>query len=257
MIYAMSDIHGYAGILQSNVERLDLSGENRLVLLGDYIDYGCESGQALRFIYELQQKYGSDKIIVLRGNHEDMFLEWLDTYNCANNDNTDENSIIAWNEWLKGDANFNTVGTLITKEQLKTLKELAQTATEDILNIEAVKAILLTSGDLIEWLRSLPYYYETENQIFVHAGIDEEAGEWWSLVTTNNVFTGKFPETKGSFYKDIIAGHIGTYRIANDPDFHGVYFDGASHYYIDGTVNISGKIPVLVYDEEIGKYSEL
>lgn len=250
--YAMSDIHGYVKILQLNIEKLDLLGENRLVLLGDYIDEGPDSGQTLRYIYELQRKYGADKIIVLRGNHEDMFLEWIDAYS-----NTDGNdNISSWNEWLRGDVNFNTVATFITKEQLETLKQLKRTDTEEKLNIEAVRAILLNSGDLIEWLRSLPYYYETEKQIFVHAGVDEEAGEWWPFVTPTNVFTGKFPETKGSFYKDIIAGHIGTSGIAKDPDFHGAYYDGASHYYIDGTVEKSGKIPILVYDEESGKYSQ-
>lgn len=257
MIYAMSDIHGFAGILRSNVEKLDLSGENRLVLLGDYIDYGSESGQTVRYIYELQQKYGADKIIVLRGNHEDMFLEWIDAYADKNIDNTDENDIALWNEWLRGDELFHTVRTFITLGQLVTLKHILYTATEHTLNIEAVKEVLSNSGELIEWMRSLPYYYETEKQIFVHAGVDEEAGEWWSLVTPNNTFTGKFPETKGSFYKDIIAGHIGTFGIAKDPDFHGVYYDGASHYYIDGTVKISGQIPILVYDEENGKYSQI
>ena len=53
---------------------------------------------------------------------------------------------------------------------------------------------------------------------------------------------------------DIIAGHIATSKISGDEDFHGVYYDGASHYYIDGTVVESGKIPVLAYDEKSGKY---
>ena len=56
------------------------------------------------------------------------------------------------------------------------------------------------------------------------------------------------------FYKDIIAGHIGTYSLKADKNFHGVYWDGMSHYFIDGSVNISGVIPLLMYDLESNKY---
>lgn len=80
MIYAMSDIHGFAVIFQENLKRIDLSGENRLVLLGDYIDYGPESGRTLHLVFEMQKRYGAEKVTVLRGNHKKVFLEWIDAY---------------------------------------------------------------------------------------------------------------------------------------------------------------------------------
>lgn len=56
MIYAISDIHGY---YRGNYRRLDQmgnlvpfeKGENKIVLLGDYIDYGSDSFKVLRMIY--------------------------------------------------------------------------------------------------------------------------------------------------------------------------------------------------------------
>lgn len=63
----------------------------------------------------------------------------------------------------------------------------------------------------------------------------------------------KNPAVTGKFYKDIIAGHVGTAAVSGGKDFHDVYYDGASHYYIDGTVHVSGHIPVLAFDEERGK----
>ena len=60
---------------------------------------------------------------------------------------------------------------------------------------------------------------------------------------------------EGHFYKDIIAGHISTAMLAESKDYHEVYWDGESHYYIDGDVNKTNTIPVLKYDEETGKYS--
>ena len=51
-----------------------------------------------------------------------------------------------------------------------------------------------------------------------------------------------------------VAGHVGTAEISGDPRFHDIYYDGESHYYIDGTVLDSGIIPVLLVDTDEDKY---
>lgn len=106
-----------------------------------------------------------------------------------------------------------------------------------------------------QWMKKLPYYYETEDQIFVHAGVDEEAWDLWKVGTTNEYLCNKIPWTEGEFLKDVIAGHIGTWNMAHDESFHDVYWDGASHYYLDGTVHVSGQIPVLKYDTRHKRYT--
>ena len=58
MIYAMSDIHGCIEELQKQMEQVDLSGKNRIIFLGDYIDYGDSSCQVLEYIRDLQKDYG-------------------------------------------------------------------------------------------------------------------------------------------------------------------------------------------------------
>ncbi len=50
MIYAMSDIHGCINELKKNMQFVDLSGDNKLIFLGDYIDYGRESYKVLEYI---------------------------------------------------------------------------------------------------------------------------------------------------------------------------------------------------------------
>lgn len=52
----------------------------------------------------------------------------------------------------------------------------------------------------------------------------------------------------------VVAGHVGTAEIAGDSYFHDIYYDGESHYYIDGTVLDSGVIPVLMVDTNEDKY---
>ena len=105
----------------------------------------------------------------------------------------------------------------------------------------------------------MPTYFDSDNQIFVHAGVDEEAGEYWMWGTSDDLLLGKFPASKGKFYKTIVAGHVGTGTrdLANDRSYHDVYYDGESHYYIDGSVYKGGKLLLLGYDENDGKYYQI
>ena len=106
----------------------------------------------------------------------------------------------------------------------------------------------------LKWMKKLRLYYRTEKQIFVHAGIDETAGEDWEYGTPDHFFTGKYPPTTGKFYMDIISGHTGTAAITGDEDYYDIYYDGKSHYFIDGSVLKGGRIPVLMVDTDAQKY---
>ena len=84
--------------------------------------------------------------------------------------------------------------------------------------------------------------------------IPEEEMDYCTLGTADYIFTGKYPPTKGKFFKDVIAGHVAASHVAKDPYFKGVYFDGYSHFYIDGTVNKNKRLLCLAYDEKDGQY---
>jgi serine/threonine protein phosphatase 1 len=83
-------------------------------------------------------------------------------------------------------------------------------------------------------------------QIFVHAGVDENAGDLWSVATPDHVFTEKYPPTCDQFVKTVVAGHVATSKLHDDGS-HGVYYDGESHYYIDGSVEAGGQVNILRY----------
>lgn len=213
-IYAMSDVHGCLQAFEEALLLVDLAGDNQLVLLGDYIHGGSESYGVLDKIMKLEQKYGTDKIIVLAGNHEDMAMD---------------------GRWPISENRF--AGTGVDSDEDRYLL----------------------------WMQNLRRYYATEHQVFCHAGVDEEAEDMWEWGTDDYTFTEKYPAETGKFCMDIIAGHIGTAVISGDSNFHDIYYDGKSHYYIDGTVLDSGKIPVLKVDtkkksiielqsQEIGSY---
>ncbi len=204
-IYAMSDIHGCLDAFEYALSLIDLSHDNKLILLGDYV-HGPDSYGVLKRIIQLQNQYGPDRVIALCGNHEDMVCD---------------------GRWPIGRDDDQY--------------PLSQEEQED---------------RYFAWMGRLPRYYVEGNTIFVHAGIDEEAEELWEWSTDDFTFTEKYPAQTGKFYGGIkiIAGHIGTAEISGDPGFHDIYFDGESHYYIDGTVLKSGAIPVIKVDTKRDKY---
>lgn len=249
LIYAMSDIHGFYDVFKKNLELINLSqNDAKLILCGDYIDYGPKSYETLELVKSLTEKY-PDRVVALMGNHETMFLDFLKNFD-------DYESV----EWLTTDKDFLTVKGFISFDIEKTLREIKADSKADLFTKLADlvrKDITENHSGLIEWLRALPYFYETDKQIFVHAGIDEEAGEFWKYGTPDEYFVGKYPAKLGGFIKDIVAGHIATSTIAHDQSFHDVFYDKKSHYYIDGSVNVSGKIPILMFDTENGSYKSL
>lgn len=108
----------------------------------------------------------------------------------------------------------------------------------------------------LRWMETLPLYFAEGNTIFVHAGIDETLGALWEW-SDETEFTSKYPAEQGEIpglAQKVVAGHVGTAELAGDRRFHDIYFDGASHYYIDGTVLDSGVIPVLMVDTVQDRY---
>ena len=200
-IYAMSDIHGCLQEFEEALKVVDLSGDNKLILLGDYVHSGPDSYGVIKKIMSLQQKYGTDKVVALMGNHEEYVIS--------------------------GRA---------------PVQELFGEGLYDFGNAEDDNYIIFT--------QNLPIYHVEGNILFQHAGINEEAGEEWEWESTDWDFLEKFPAETGYFEggMTIVAGHVGTAVVSGNSRFHDVYFDGESHYYIDGTVYVSGIINVFMYD---------
>ena len=71
----MEEIFGFLEAFEAALKKTDLSGKNQLILLGDYIDYGPDGRAMLEKVRALQEKYGSEKVIALMGNHEKALLD--------------------------------------------------------------------------------------------------------------------------------------------------------------------------------------
>lgn len=67
------DIHGCLKTFMALLEKVALTREDNLYLLGDYIDRGPDSSGVVDFIMRLKAE--GYKVVALRGNHEDDFLK--------------------------------------------------------------------------------------------------------------------------------------------------------------------------------------
>lgn len=247
-IYAMSDIHGCLEPFEKALSGIDLEDENAmLVLLGDYVDRGPDSLGVLKAVMELRERYG-ERVVALRGNHEEMLLEYVDSVK-------DEDFARGW---MLADSNLATAKSFLAADDFKHARHLlALKRFEDAYRF-TVERMKEGHGDVIKWIRKLPYYWESPfGQVYVHAGIDEEAGvDWWKLGTPDEYFTAMPPYYAGMHFDlDVIAGHIGTETASKIPGYRGIWFDGESHYYIDANVMRYGEVAVLTYDSDTGSYS--
>ena len=69
----IGDIHGCHSMLLALLEKIAPGAEDRLILLGDLFDRGPESWEVYQTVLQLDEALG-DRLILLRGNHEDYLL---------------------------------------------------------------------------------------------------------------------------------------------------------------------------------------
>ena len=74
-LYAVGDIHGQIHMLEALVERVSFKEDDEIVFLGDYIDRGRDSKAVVDLLIRFRREY--PRTVFLRGNHEDMLLDYL------------------------------------------------------------------------------------------------------------------------------------------------------------------------------------
>jgi serine/threonine protein phosphatase 1 len=147
--YAVGDVHGRDDLLKVMHERIDSDRRGRhpdepatIVHLGDYVDRGPNS---LAVIDRLRNGVAGFDLVNLKGNHEAMMLDCLET----------DNREIWW-RWLRngGDETLLSFGVPV-QFGARNPGRLAEA---------------LGPGR-IQWLKALKLYYRAGDHLFVHAGI--------------------------------------------------------------------------------------
>lgn len=135
---AIGDIHGGLRALTQVMERANVTSDDTLIFLGDYIDGWSEAPETLDFLIELSQK---QKCIFIRGNHDQLFLDWLE-------DRREEIDLDLW----------KTHGGEPTLKAYETVS--AEKVQKHIAFLEALT----------------DYYIDDQNRLFIHAGFTNPKG---------------------------------------------------------------------------------
>lgn len=170
-LIVISDIHGNDNLFRKALKTISLKKVDTLILIGDLIDRGKYSKNVLDTLFLLKNS-GFENIIYIRGNHEQMLL---DAYE-------DENKEYIW---LKNGGD-------------KTLQSFKVNFCNEIPN------------EYIQLLQSSIFYYETNDYIFVHGGINFEIEnpleDINSLLWTRNTSVELYRKSNLS-EKKVIHGH--------------------------------------------------
>lgn len=147
MYYAIGDVHGQYDLLRKLYTKIlahaVASGDERnvIVFLGDYIDRGPKNVQVLDFIKNLENSDGLEHVR-LRGNHEEIFIDAMEN----------PQSRFHRDMWI------NNGGNAFLRETGYSFEQFVHTFHWD---------------HYVRWFKIwLEDYYETEDYIFVHGGLD-------------------------------------------------------------------------------------
>ena len=188
-VYAVGDIHGRADLLARLHRSIRVDAERAgvrhkiLVYLGDYIDRGHDSRHVINMLVHMP--LGGFEIAHLKGNHEDLLLDYLD----GGDGRT----------WLfnGGDATLDSYGVSVFDPYVRESE------------LERLRRRLLADmpADHLAFLRGLVTRHTVGDYLFVHAGVrpgvplDEQREK--DLIWIR----GPFLDADDDFGKVVVHGH--------------------------------------------------
>jgi serine/threonine protein phosphatase 1 len=182
----IGDIHGGLRALHQIIERAEVTTTDTLIFLGDYVDGWSQSPQVIDYLIELSKK---QSCIFIRGNHDELVLDWLENQN----ENIDEGM------WYKHGGEATVTAYFKISEEKKKVH--------------------------IEFLKSLQnYYLDEHNRLFIHAGFTNMNGVlyeyfpklfywdrtlWETALALDETIekTSDFYPRRFLLYKEIYIGH--------------------------------------------------
>jgi diadenosine tetraphosphatase ApaH/serine/threonine PP2A family protein phosphatase len=149
--FVVGDIHGRCAQLHTLLGMLERDETtDTLVFLGDLIDRGFDAPGCVKHVFELCRA-NPERVRCLRGNHEQMLLEFLDGVGHL---------------WITP-----VTGGERTYEQYTGRPLLIETE-QDIANAREFVRSSIPPPHL-EFIRSLPLFFEDQYALYVHAGLDQ------------------------------------------------------------------------------------
>ncbi|MHB0943432.1 metallophosphoesterase family protein [Paenibacillus sp. ALE1] len=229
----ISDMHGCYEEFNKLLKKVKYEPEqDKLILLGDYVDRGQKSRQMVEQVMQLCNEWG---VIALKGNHDDMFVAAM---------NNDIEELDA--QWLNN-GGFQTVESYCGISFFEEGFEWEQ-------YIKAKEFIRKHYQHHIDFLQSLPLYHETDKYIFVHAGINPFYEDWRNQPESDFIWIRDiFFNNKTGLEKKIVFGHTPCIHLHDRED---IWFDPKGDKIgIDGACAYGLQMNLLEITEE-GTYIE-
>ncbi|NEW08941.1 serine/threonine protein phosphatase [Paenibacillus sp. SYP-B3998] len=219
----ISDIHGELEKFERLLNEVQYQPEHdQLILLGDYVDRGPDAKSVVEKVIELKEAGA----LVLKGNHEDMMINALT-----------KNEERTWNRWVHMNGGHKTLESYgFTKTDY-----LVDKMTEEF-NRPPLHSDILEQH--LTFLMDLDHYIETEDYIFVHAGVHPttpiaETDPYTLMWIRSDFHDGYEGE------KTVIFGHTTTDSLHDEEDNFEVYFGENRIIGIDGGAVYGGQLNAL------------
>lgn len=217
--FVIGDIHGGLKAIVQILEKANVLPDDLLIFLGDYVDGWSESPEVLDFLINLNE---SNNCIFIKGNHDDLLLNYLKTGNYSE-------------EWFK----HGGKSTLIAYESVTRERK----------------------NKHIQFLENLVnYYLDDENRLFIHAGFTNVKGIdfeyfkpmfywdrtlWECAVSLNQnlTFESELYPNRLKLYKEIFIGHTPVTRVNKE-----IPTQAACVWNLDTGAAFKGKLSIMDID---------
>lgn len=227
MFFIFSDVHGCLDEMNELLKRWDRKNE-QLIFLGDMVDRGYNSLGVIKKLMELKNIYGN-QVIILRGNHDDEFVKWLNL--------SPEERKLFYDEAL-----HETLRSFYKDHPRKFKKDTRK---------QRADYIKKHYPDVVNFLRNLPYHYETNSCIFVHAGIDLNNRNWREDKETLLWIREEYLFSSEISPKRIFTGHTPTRYLNKDKLNNNIWISPyGDKVVIDGGCVFGGQLNGLKVDEK-------
>lgn len=221
-IFVIGDVHGEIRQLEKLLEKWDAK-KQQLIFIGDLGDRGENPKECFLLVQQLVEQ---QKAICLRGNHEEMLLLFLR-----------QPDLYAANYAMNG--GYKTLETLLGKEAITSSSPQ-----------ELSRLVRSQYRSLVAFVESTPLYWETDEYIFVHAGVNLHLPDWHDTDPEDFIWIREpFHRGKNQTGKTIVFGHTPTFHLHQERDNSNIWQqDGKIG--IDGGAVYGGTLHGLVFSRE-------
>ncbi|UUV22482.1 metallophosphoesterase [Paenimyroides aestuarii] len=217
--FVIGDIHGGLKALQQVLNRANVTTNDKLIFLGDYVDGWSETPAVLDFLMDLSATYSC---VFMQGNHEEMLLKWLKK--------EDDNELWRFHGGEATVQAYQNISLRVIEKHIAFLQQLKEYYIDDQNRLFIHAGFTHLKGVTFEYFRGMFWWDRT---------LWETAMAVDGNLSPNNL---RYPQ-RLRLYKEIFVGHTPVIRFgASAP------MNFANVWNVDTGAAFTGKLSILNVD---------